>query len=641
MLRRFAPQGLIVDEKSMPRGAAEWVETFRGDPFLRHVPVVLVRFSRLFDEASGNVTIDHLLPMIEHIGREEFALLSKLGPGHRVDLWLSQVAPYRLVEMLTKEDRNTRLDCKSDTERMVWHLGPGYAGRGKLADLKTDAPKKRLSPPEALTWLLSHEDCQIAVFEHSEPLAHASESVDAEGLLREMTEALGAPERHESVRPGALSQAQRPPSVPGLSPPPEAPTLSASNLKAAPSDASENESNSALRQAPPAPLRRPEVDPPADPSGGRKAFFSVERKEAFLAKLDSAVAAMKRGYTAYERAARSRLRPLEAKVPEPVLRHAPWAVPVLLVLLLLLIVLLTGADAAPPQVAGEAKPGSGPQANATTKVEKEKTEPEVPGEKANDDLAAESGSLWIVDSGNTFPSCEERLGAGAPKGLDTARSAGYWKNARRLLMVGNSEEAIESMCLAGLFDPAGPASEGLAEYYLGQRALAQAERWVKESLKADPERRKSKELLCDIENQKGNIDEARKLLLATMNLSGAETKKMEMTARKLRQDARLARKGGDLPRAERELRRAAILAPADAEIAIELGDTLLRREASVAAGKWAAHALKLDPNNSSAMLLAARVAETMGKKDKAREFYEMVPLGDPHHDEAQRRRGRL
>jgi hypothetical protein len=631
LLRRFAPQGLLVDEKSMPRGAAEWVETFRGDPFLRHVPVVLVRFSRVFDEATGKVVLDPMLPMIEHLGREEFALLEKLGPGRRVDLWLSQVAPYRLVEMLTKEDRNTRLDCKSDTERMVWHLGPGYAGRGKLADLKIDAPKQRLSPAEALAWLLGHEDCQISVFEHAEPLAHASESVDAEELIREMTETLAAPERHESVRPGSLSQAQRLPSAPELSAQSAAALLPNHNVPAPPPGLTAFESG-ALSEG------TPSLEEPLPHSEGAQS--TENQKTAVTARLSSAAAALKQAYATYERAARARLSPLEAKVPEPVLRHAPWALPLILALILLLLVLATGEEAPAParaSVTHQKLENAAPKSSATP------AEPAGadPAKDKGDEFDSGSGNLWLVDGGNTFPTCEERLGASAPKGKDPIRSSGYWKNARRLLMLGNSDEAIENLCLAGLLDPGGPASEGLAEYYLGQRALAQAERWIKESLKADPERRKSKELLGDIENQKGNTEEAKKLLLATLNLSSEETRKLEVTARKFQKDARLARKGGDLPRAERELRRAALLAPTDAEIAIELGDTLLRREASVAAARWAAQALKLDPNNSNAMLLAARVAETLGKKDKAREYYEMVPLGDPNHDEAQRRRGRL
>lgn len=627
MLRRFAPQGLVVDEKSMARGAAEWVETFRGDPFLRHVPVVLVRFSRVFDEAGGKVSLDPLLPMIEHVGREEFALLEKLGPGRRVDLWLSQITPYRLVEMLSKEDRNTRLDCRSENERMVWHLGPGYAGRGKLADLKTDTPKQRLSPSEALMWLLSHEDCQVAVHEHAEPLAHASESVDAEELLREMTEALGAPLRHESVRPGPLGESPKAPSVPDFS---------------AFSSAPENGSSSTSASRGPVSAATLAGDLPIELAGTRAPFFSRGSMELGVARLRRSGAALGRGYATYHREARSWLRPFESKVPESALQHIPWIIPLALVLLLLMVISITSGGSEGAQVAmmkpREAQPESAPIPTASGENDSVPALPQ-PGDAKEE--TEKRASRWIVESDNSLTSCEERLGASAPKGQDPVRSSGYWKSARRHLMLGNADEALESMCLAGLFNPAGPASEGLAEYYLGQRSLKEAERWIKESLNADPERRKSKELLGDIENQKGNVKGAKDILLATMQLSGDETRKMEFIASKLQRDALLARKGGDLPRAERELRRAALLAPGSAEIAAELGDILLRREAPGAAALWAAHALQLDPNYATAMLLSGRVAEAQGKRDEARDFYEMVPLGDPYHAEAQQRRGRL
>src|SRR5690606_34633081 len=102
----------VVDEKSMVRGAAEWVETFRGDLFLRHVPMVLMRFSRLFRDKSGSVDLEPLLKLVEPLGKEEFALLQKLKPGRQVDLRSSQIPPFRLVQLLTEQDRNTRLDCQ-------------------------------------------------------------------------------------------------------------------------------------------------------------------------------------------------------------------------------------------------------------------------------------------------------------------------------------------------------------------------------------------------------------------------------------------------------------------------------------------------------------------------------------------------
>jgi Flp pilus assembly protein TadD len=656
VLRRFAPQGLIVDEKSMARGAAEWVETFRGDPFLRHVPVILVRFSRVFNDRSADVNLEPVLHLIEHLGREEFALLDKLGPGKQVDLWLSQLAPFRLVEMLTREDRNTRLDCKGDDERLVWHLGPGYAGKGKSADLKTGEPRARLTPEDSLNWLLGHEDCQVSVQEHSEPLAHASESKDSEELLKEMTEALAAPSRHESVRPAAMSRAQRAPSLPqptaGQIPPNQAPgapsgvpTLSSSALL----------SEAAEQPGAVPPMAMPQMAAPQPPAPPKQPFLTEERKEKLRATARLIGAKAKYGYGAYRSHLEKLLTPLEAKVPQDVLKHAHWALPLLLLCVFLLTSSLSGgagADAegqedgaaetdSPPSDSPKAKKPA-PKITEKPAPSKEATEAEKPAEKEEEpeDDAAGDG-LWHVAPDSNKPSCEERLGASAPKGEDPIKAVGYLRQARKLLMVGKTDEAVQNMCLAGLFDPKGPAAEGLAEYYLGQRSLKEAERWIQLALEASPDKRTVKELKGDIENQKGNFEESKKLILETMMLTGTETKKMELTARKLKADAALARRGGDLPRAERELRRAAILKPTDAVIASDLGEILLRRNTPEGAAKWAAHSLKLDPNHSVAMLLSGRIAEASGKKNEARTFYEMVPIGDPFHKEAQRRRGRL
>src|SRR5690606_11557107 len=59
------------------------------------------------------------------------------------------------------------------------------------------------TPEEALSWLINHEECEVSVHEHTEPLAHASESKDVLVLMEEMTAAVAPPERHQSVRPGS------------------------------------------------------------------------------------------------------------------------------------------------------------------------------------------------------------------------------------------------------------------------------------------------------------------------------------------------------------------------------------------------------------------------------------------------------
>ena len=276
--------------------------------------------------------------------------------------------------------------------------------------------------------------------------------------------------------------------------------------------------------------------------------------------------------------------------------------------------------------------------NQTAKADESPTTVAPPGENTGDDsINADDVELWKVAPDSGMATCEEKLGPAAPTSESPSRAISYWKQARRLLMQGKSEEALEMMCLAGLFDPAGPAAEGLAEYYLAQRALTEAERWVKLSLKADDNRRKSHELLGDIESQKGHPQEALKIWLDTMRLSGDETATMQAISRKLMQDANLARRGGDLPRAERSLRRAAALAPESSVIAIELADIFLQRNTLPAAEKWAARARQLDANFSGAKILSGRIAEAAGKPNEARDFYRSVPPGDSSYTQAQKR----
>src|SRR5690606_41714320 len=51
-------------------------------------------------------------------------------------------------------------------------------------------------------------------------------------------------------------------------------------------------------------------------------------------------------------------------------------------------------------------------------------------------------------------------------------------------------------------DPAGPASEGLAQLYLAGRSLDNAHHWAQVSLRYNPDRRTTKELLGDIASQR-------------------------------------------------------------------------------------------------------------------------------------------
>jgi|GEM_PF-2476075 len=650
MVRRFAPQGLIVDEKSMVRDAGEWVETFRGDLFLRHVPLVLIRLSRLFRDDKAGVDLEPLLQLIEPLGKEEFALLDKLAPGRQVDLKLSQVTPYRLVQMLTEQDRNTRLDCRGENDRIVWPLGPGYAGKAKLLRIGDEKVLAKLSPEDAMSWLLSHEECEVSVHEHSEPLAHASESQDSVVLLKEMTEAVGAPSRHQSVPPN-------PDSAPLSSGPySNAPRITPSDIRMAAPAPNLNSMNPGSIDEAPAPTLRAEPigyddeeerQAPLSIPGIPDKSLQARIKDHALDAKDVAV----RAWDAYQEA----LSPLREKIPEKPLTILSAVLPASVVILAGALLFGGGDDEKGPPSdetgkAAETQDGESPaKANAQKKKagkqEKSpagsKEEGAPPQEEESVEPEEDLGELWKLERNSSLPTCEKKLGPAAPKSESASRAIGYWKEARRKLMMGKSDEALEMMCLAGLYDPAGPAAEGLAEYYLGHRSLIEAERWIRLSLKADAKRRKSQELMGDIESQKGNPEEARKIWLDTMRLVGDEESKLAAISRKLMADARLATKGGDLPRAEREVRRAATLSPKSAVAAAQLADVLMLRGELPTAAAWAKQARELDPNFSGAAILSGRIAEKRDRANEARDFYRSVPVGDAMYRQAQNRLKRL
>lgn len=625
LLRRFAPQALIVDEKGMSRGSADWVETFRGDPFLRHVPLIVLRYSRLFSELDHSVDLEPLLTQVEHLGKDESALLEKLAPGRQVDLKLAQIGPVRLLQLLTEEDRNTRIDCRAESERIVWPLGPGYAGKAKLLQKTGDKVLAKLSPNEAFSWLLRHEILDVAVHEHTEPLAHASESEDSAQLLRTITDALGIPERHESLRPTAFASH----SDLSIEDPPDR-SSSISRQKVGTTRAPHRFSTTNA-QSPQALLNRAGlVEPAATPStvSAPTTPTVAEAPRVARPRLKDQLVVFYGKYA-------EKLTPISQKL-RPGVR--PFLAPVLLlglaILMSCLVVwVLSGPSAetaipSPGEITQAAAAGRGERVTSPSKILSKTPVASPPS------AAALSGDLWAIAPDSERPNCEEVVGNKRPSGESQTNAQSYLRQARKLLMTGNTNEALQLMCLSGLSDDTGLAAESLAEYYLGQRSLMEAQRWVEASLKADPQRRKSQELLADVESQKGNWEESRRILLKTMRLTGSETATLGAIGRKLVADARQAFKGGDVSRAERELRRAAVLVPESGGIALELANLLSERKMNEAALLWSERAYVLDPTLSAALVVSGRLAADLGKIDTAKNYFQRVPPGDPYYQQA-------
>ena len=569
-LRKFSPEGLLVDEKSLPALAADWVEIFRGDVFLRHVPLIVTRFSRLDLEKEG-VDLAPLLPLLEPLGQDERALLSKLAPGHQVDLRAGQIAPYRLVQLLTEQDKNIRLDCRSDRLRVVWHLGPGYAGTAKQLEIETDKVQKRLTPTQALHWFVQQELAQLTIIEHDEPLAHPSESLEIGRLLDEVVEAYGIPDRHQSLRPKTTASKKSPAGAVS-----RGAGLSASKKSLA---------------------------------GNLDQFRDVLEQVAQVLREKAQSALL---------AYRNQFNPIDRRWG----KTAGTVVAAVLPLLALVLLLSLASSSDPPPSQSEAtgdatldathQKGDEPPSQAAPADEEsavlsvpdrpQPKQPELPAPTTP--VEQQPGlDLFKVAQDSKLPSCENLLGPDAPTRRSIDQALIYWRMSRQALVHGKLDKALQLMCKAGLSDQSGPAAAGLAEHYLAERSLNQAERWIGHALSADPGRRVNLELMGDIENQKGHVEKSRKLWLTIMKLKGDEIGTLKAIARKLMADARAAQRGGAWARAERELRRAATLSPDDALVATKLGEVFLARGLPHAAARWASRAKTLDPQLSDAKLL--------------------------------------
>lgn len=211
------------------------------------------------------------------------------------------------------------------------------------------------------------------------------------------------------------------------------------------------------------------------------------------------------------------------------------------------------------------------------------------------DEAEDQAVLFRVGADAKLPACDDRsLVAGEPAGA----ANGYLQRARQQLVAGSTDDARELMCKAALLDPAGPASEGLAQIYLAGRSLENAHHWAQSSLRYNPDRRTTKELLGDIASQQGEVQEARDIWLETMQLTGDETAKLEAVSRNQVREGNQAIRSRDLPRAERLFRRSITLDPKNAAAAVGLAQVYLEFGEREAATRWARHAERLDVNTA-------------------------------------------
>jgi tetratricopeptide (TPR) repeat protein len=210
---------------------------------------------------------------------------------------------------------------------------------------------------------------------------------------------------------------------------------------------------------------------------------------------------------------------------------------------------------------------------------------------------AEVDALFKVEDAN-LASCEQMLvGWEAPLPMieedRPKQGAIHRRQAQTHLVAGEPMQALRDLCKSAAIDPAGAGTETLANVYLSQRSLEHAETWAKRFLADNSKSESGRELLGDIENQRGKVAEARAAWLSVLGLDPSQEGTMREVARHYVQDATSAMGASDLAQAERKLRRALTLDPMNTSAALLLSRVLERQGLVAPSLAWAARAREL------------------------------------------------
>ncbi len=232
-----------------------------------------------------------------------------------------------------------------------------------------------------------------------------------------------------------------------------------------------------------------------------------------------------------------------------------------------------------------------PQESASHSPEPAPSGPEEPTGEAR---------YYLVEHQTTLETCEKVLGKSASDFASAKKwqASQSWKSARQSLMAGSETKALEHMCEAAFIDAAGPATLGLARYYLGKRSLDQAHVWAKKALDSASgagSKRAAQQVLGDVFSQMGQPEEARKVWLESFNLTEDQTDRLAPVVRNFINAGVKARKGGDPALAEQLLRRATTFEPENVNASALLAATLLDNGEKKLAKLWAERALEKKP----------------------------------------------
>jgi|GEM_PF-6174276 len=679
LLRKFGPHAVVLDEASLGGLGGVWLSAFRSDHHLKATPLVAARFGALFDDDSGATHLEVLSTQLEGLGKTEMQLITQLLPGKEIEVSRAQIPVGRLLHLLSDHGQAVELETVRDGKHLKLPLDKGACAKADLTDEKGKT-LETLDPLFALDWLLEGDDA-LVVRRVNHKKFHALSSISE--LLESSFKKTPAKSTTSAPRAPALAETATT-TLPPSSPEPQTETspsvqLSSSELEPrSPSaepigfDSSSREIDTEPPPRAPLPPQAKSVLPDAgaplsedEPTldlGGHQATI-VGVKSAIDDATASSPPPRTNPPSSDQLAARSSSRhtptnlTAESKIPRgKSSKPFVWAFAAtgLLVSGAALTQYLSSDDSTATESGAAAAPrnderveadsnhvaaDSEPQATGDAEPEPEAKTPENKPEEAppapqNDD------NLWAVQEDTDIKSCEELLTRSRAElqALPSWQGKGLWKRARKELLVGNHENSHQLMCQAAFVDPGGPASVGLARYYLTHRSLENAKYWAAYGIEHRGKRtRSSEELLGDMHNQSGELEKAKAIWLETMRLNPDDQSKLVRVARSLLLSARKSIRGGDPPLAERLLRRAATFDPKNAEIAATLSTVLTKNAQTNLAEQWATHAETLNPKEGRIHIAWGDIERAAGKTEIARQHYEQVPGNSPAHTDAKRR----
>jgi tetratricopeptide (TPR) repeat protein len=197
-----------------------------------------------------------------------------------------------------------------------------------------------------------------------------------------------------------------------------------------------------------------------------------------------------------------------------------------------------------------------------------------------------------------------------------------WQAARKAIVRGDLVAAQTSMCEAAFINPASPALESLALLYITQNAPTEALLWLDKAEVVRPGVRDTLDLRATALTQLGKISEARSVWLKSLNIvdedpgrrKGAADEDVALAKQHLRQ--------GDLPRAERRLRRAVVLDPKNSPALTALAEVMLKKGRLEAAQGLGSYAVSTEPFFPDAYVVLADIAKQQNDLGAAQKHLE-------------------